>query len=117
MSHACARMSYVVTAHFDNETTKETAQQLCMTSVNETSCNTKLKVIIVLNNKEAPTHDTTDTCSCDCGVRARCPVYQMFHTNRGMSENNNAHKMLEPTRKRYCDKTNQTKEKVTTNSV
>ena len=41
-----------------------------------------LKVIVVLNNKEAPMHDTTSTCSCDCGVRARCPVYQLSHTNR-----------------------------------
>ena len=29
-----------------------------------------LRVNIVLNNKEAPMHDTTNTCSCDCGVRA-----------------------------------------------
>ena len=30
----------------------------------------KLRVNIVLNNKEDPVHDTTNTCSCDCGVRA-----------------------------------------------
>ena len=24
---------------------------------------------IVLNNKDDPMHDTTNTCSCDCGVR------------------------------------------------
>ena len=27
----------------------------------------------MLNNKEAPMHDTTNTCSCDCGVRATVP--------------------------------------------
>ena len=35
-----------------------------------------LKVIIVLNNREAPVQDTNNTCSCDSGVRARyelCP--------------------------------------------
>ena len=30
----------------------------------------KLRGNIVLNNKEAPMHDTTNTCPCDCGVRA-----------------------------------------------
>ena len=29
----------------------------------------KLRVKIVLNNKEDPMHDSTNTCSCDCGVR------------------------------------------------
>ena len=32
--------------------------------------NQSLRVNIVLNNKEDPMHDATDTCSCDCGVRA-----------------------------------------------
>ena len=29
----------------------------------------KLRANIVLNNKEDPMHETTNTCSCDCGVR------------------------------------------------
>ena len=33
----------------------------------------KMRVNIVLNNKEATTHDTTNTCSCDCGARATVP--------------------------------------------
>ena len=33
----------------------------------------KLRANFVLNNKEAPTHHTTNTCSCDCEVRATVP--------------------------------------------
>ena len=33
----------------------------------------KLRVNVVLNKEEAPMHDTTNTCSCDCGVRATVP--------------------------------------------
>ena len=43
----------------------------------------------MLNNKEAPTHDTTNTCSCDLrSVRKGCPVKQLFHANRDMTLNN-----------------------------
>ena len=86
-----------------------------------------LKVIIVLNDKDPPMHDTTNTCSCscDCGVRARCPEYQLFHTNRDMNENNNENlsdckwPILEPTRKRCATLPTLTelRRKVTTNSV
>ena len=31
----------------------------------------KLRVNIVLNNKDDPMDDTTNTCSCDCGVRSQ----------------------------------------------
>ena len=34
---------------------------------------TKLRANIVLNNEEAPMHDTTNTCSYDCEVRATVP--------------------------------------------
>ena len=42
----------------------------------------------MLNNKEAPTHDTTNTCSCDCGARATGPVKQLLRANRDLTQNN-----------------------------
>ena len=38
--------------------------------ITQQNTKTKLRVNVVLNNKEAPMHDTTNTCSCDWGVRA-----------------------------------------------